>query len=486
MARSLKSNIFYNVINAAVSFLFPIITLPYVSRILAADGLGQIEFYNSIINYIVLATSLGIPLYAVREVARVRDNKTDFNKTTAEIYILNNVLSGIGYLVVLALCMFYPKVNENWLLFVILSLTIGFNSIGATWFFQAIEDFKFIAIRSVIVKVICLVCVFIFVKQHSDILKYALISVSINIGNTIFNVYKLRKDLDFSNLKYQKLNVFRHIKPASSIFVLNLSTSLYNYLNVFILGLLAGSDVVGYFAVPLRFVTLCLGITSIISTVLIPRFSNMISIHDSDGFKVLGNRIYHLINIMVIPLAVFFVIVAKQLVLLFFGEGFIRSVLVTQLIAPILFLIGNTGMLGLQFLFPQGKERIVVICTFTGAFICCALNLILIPQFSENGAAIATLAAEFGVYLLMSILGHKYFPMPLFDKNYIQFFIATVPMAIIMMLVVSFNIIPIISVSLCVFLGFATYAVVLALLKNETLNDIKSLIRGTFISSNIK
>lgn len=480
MARSLKSNILYNVINAAVSFLFPIITLPYVSRVLLADGLGQIDFYTSIISYVVLATSLGIPLYGIREVARCRDDKEAFNKTTAEIYILQNILSVVGYIVIAALCLFYDKVQGNKLIFCILSLTIGFNAIGAQWFFQAVEDFKYIAIRALCIKILCIICIFIFVKSREDILIYAIISVSVNLGNALFNVSKLFSYLDFKIIKKCKLDIKRHIAPALKIFSLNLTTSLYNYLNVFLLGVLACNEVVGYFSTPLKFLMLLLGITSIISTVLIPRFSNIVNKNDKKHLRNLGGKVFYIINMIVFPLSIGVIILSEPLIIVFCGDSFIKSINVTRIVAPIIFFIGNSGMIGLQFLFPQGKENIVIKSTLVGALVSITLNLLLIPHFQEIGAAIATMIAEFAVLTIMIAIGHKHLPVSIIRKNILQILVSTSVMALVLICLLALDLSQSISLISGITLGLATYLIMLLVLKNEMIyyiiKEIKRII----------
>ena len=480
MERSLKSNIFYNVINASASFLFPIVTLPYVSRVLHADGLGQIDFYTSIINYIVLATSLGIPLYGVREVARCRDDKETFNKTTSEIYILQNVLSIIGYIIVVLLCLFYTKVQDNILIFCVLSLTIGFNAIGAQWFFQAVEDFKYIAIRAFSIKILCVISIFLFVKNQNDLLIYAIISVSVNLGNAIFNVSKLFKYLDLGLIKTYKLNIKRHVKPAFKIFSLNLTTSLYNYLNIFLLGVLACNEVVGFFSTPMKFVMLFLGVTSVISTVSIPRFSNVISKNDSEQFKELGGKIFNTINMIIFPLAIGVIIMAEPLILVLCGNGFVRSIDVIRIVAPIILFIGNSGMFGLQFLYPQGKENIVIKSTIVGALTSLALNILLIPYFQEIGAAMATVTAELVVVITMLSIGYKYLPVTLVSRNSLQILVATFFMALFLSSLFFYNLSPNMLLLVGGISGIIVYIIILLILRNKmmcyAIAEIKKII----------
>ena len=151
---SLKTNVVLNIVHTLTGIIFPIITFPYAARILLPEGIGTIGFLQSIISYIVLFTSLGIPLYAVREVARCKDDINQKNTTTFEILVLSLLLCALGYVAVFIIGEAVPQINSNLKTFYILSLTILFSSLGVNWFYQAIEDFKFITIRSVVFRII--------------------------------------------------------------------------------------------------------------------------------------------------------------------------------------------------------------------------------------------------------------------------------------------------------------------------------------------
>ena len=174
---SLKTNVIFNYINTITGMIIPVITFPYASRILLPDGIGTVNFLTSIINYIVLFTSLGIPLYAVKEVAKCRDDVELRNKTTIEIIILGFLLCLIGYIAVFLLGTFVARINSDLTLFYVLSLTILFTSLGVQWFYQGVEDFKFITIRAVIIRILATISLFLFVKDKDDLLIYGIINV---------------------------------------------------------------------------------------------------------------------------------------------------------------------------------------------------------------------------------------------------------------------------------------------------------------------
>ena len=179
---SIKRNFVLNLSKTITALLFPLVTFPYASRILFAEGIGRVQFFLSIIDYIALCTALGIPLYAVREIARVRDDAVLRSKTTTEILLLHALLTLAGYAVVLLLAFTVAKIEVDVPLFLLLSSTLFFNAIGVAWFYQAIEDFKYITIRSLIVRIVSLVALFVFVKDKDDLFYYATILVIANVG----------------------------------------------------------------------------------------------------------------------------------------------------------------------------------------------------------------------------------------------------------------------------------------------------------------
>lgn len=183
MSQSIKKNFVFNLINTVSALVFPLITFPYASRILMADGIGQVQFFQSIINYVVLLTSIGIPLYGIKEIARARDNKEELSRTTIELVTLSVILSLVGYIIVAILCLTVGKVQENIPLFLILSSTILITSIGCPWFYSGIEDFKYITVVGILVKTLCAIFLFCIVKTRNDLLLYGAYTVAGSIGS---------------------------------------------------------------------------------------------------------------------------------------------------------------------------------------------------------------------------------------------------------------------------------------------------------------
>ncbi len=429
MARSIKTNYIFNLINTVSSFIFPVITFPYASRIMLAEGIGLVNFYQSIIQYISLFTCLGIPMYAIREVAKVRDNPQECSRITLEILFLHLSLTFLGYLIVYILCLTVTEIQANIPLFLILSLTLILATIGCEWFYQGIEDFKYITIRGLIVKIAAVIVLFAMVKTKEDILWYGGYCVIGVLGGNIFNFIRLRKFIHFTHLK--NLHPLRHLRPALHIFLLNLIVSLYVNLNSVMLGFLKDSESVGFFTAATRLSQMILGIASALGTVMLPRLSHLVANKDMSEFNRLAKKAVQFMLAITLPLSIGCFFIAPYIIPIFCGETYYPAINTLRIISPIIFFIGLSGVLGIQILYPQGQENKVIICTAIGALLNLILNFITIPLWSHLGAAISTLCAETAVTLSMMYIGRKYIPIHWNNKIFINYVIGSTVMLIL-------------------------------------------------------
>lgn len=413
MGKSVKNNLILNVINSGTQVLFPLITFPYVCRVIGVEGMGQVDFFNSIISYIYLFTSLGIPLYAIREVARVSDDVKIMNKTVAEIFSLSLCLTLMGYVVVGLLCICVPQIREAHTLFVILSLYLFFSAIGCEWFYQGIEDFKYITIRGICVKLLSVILLFISVRSSSDLLLYGVYCVLGSVGGNIFNFVRLRKYIHKEYLIYDELNIRRHIVPVLKVFVFSLITSFYLKLNPAILGFVSGNSSVGYYGAAVKLVTIMLTLTTCLSQVIMPRASKLIAGNQKEEYAVLVQKSFDCMLLFAIPLSIGLICVAPYAIKVLCGDGFIESVFASQIVAPIVVLVGVSNVIGIQILYPSGDIKDVIISCGIGALINVFLCIVLIPPYAHVGAAIAYLGAELSTTLAMCIISKHKIPIKL-------------------------------------------------------------------------
>lgn len=477
MAQSVKVNYILNLINTGTQMLFPLITFPYVCRVIEADGIGQINFFQSIISYISLFTCLGIPMYAIREIARDRSDVVQMNRTAMEILLLHSMLTLVGYAIVAILCLTVPQIQVNIPLFLILSLIIFFTAIGCEWFYQGIEDFKYITIRGLIIKTVSVVLLFIFVKSKTDLLYYGCYTVFGVLGGNIFNFFRLRKYIHRENIIFSELHIKRHVKPVLKVFSFSVVTSIYLQLNTVLLGFLKNALAVGYFAAATKVMQMLLTMSACLGSVMMPRASHLIAENKEDEFNRLIQKSYDFTLAIALPMTIGLVFCAPSLITALCGVKFEHSILPSQIIAPIILMVAISNVFGIQVLFPKGKINIVTLCCGIGAVADLILNLCLIPFFSYIGTSIAYLGAEVATTVSMYLIGRKYIPIIYFKKSHLTYALGCIVMAFALY-GISLLQLPTLTILLlqgCC--GVLAYFIILCICKDEMLVQILSKIK---------
>ncbi len=475
---SVKSNILLNGLNTVTSIIFPVITFPYAARILLPDGIGAVNFLNSIISYIILLTSLGIPMYAVKEIAKYRDNKEQRDRITVEIIILSAFLCLLGYIGVWILAKFIPQIHQQASLFYILSLSILFTAIGVNWFYQGVEDFKFITVRAIIIRILSAIALFIFVKDSSDLLIYGWILVGSTVGNNIINFVHLRKHISIQSICYKDLKIIRHLNPALQVFILNLITSLYIQLNSVMLGFMSGDDSVGYFTAGTKISHIGLTIITSLGTVLLPRCAHLLKSGDITGFNKIINKSLNVTLALSLPMTLGLMILAMPITLVFCGKEYYEAIPVLLLNAPVIVFISLTNLMGIQILYPKDKINIVIWSVSGGAVMNLIFNLLLIPLYGATGAAISTLIAEFAVLLIQIIYGREYYPFKVSDMLSITYIIGCLIMGSFTYISIYFINSIIAKLVVGTIVGVISYTIFLMLSKDPLITEVELLVKN--------
>ena len=481
MAKSLRVNFVYNVINTVSGLFFPLITYPYVFRVLLADGVGQVNFFNSIISYVTLLTGLGIPLYGIREVARVRDNVRELSQTTAEIISLNLLLNIIGYIVVFILCFTVSEIEQDYPLFLLLSLSIVLTTIGCPWFYSGIEDFKYVTLRGITVRIICTVFLFLTVRTKADLYWYGIYYVLVSTGNYIINFIFLRKRISFNLIKWKELNITRHIKPALAVFVFNLITSIYLNLDKLMLGFIQDAQAVGYYTAATQISHVFLTLATALGAVMLPRASNLIKTNQIDEFYRLANKSYNFVLMLTMPFCFGCIVMSPILIHVFCGASYEPSIMTLRIVSPIIVALGMSNLFGMQMLYPMGKIKIVTISTCVGAALNLLLNSCLIPIMAQDGAAIATVAAEISVTTTQIIMAKKYIKFKIISSKFIRYFLSAFVMAVICAFVCKLDTSDIISIVLVPAVGAMSYGLLLYVQKDDLMLEIFNSLKSKMI-----
>lgn len=403
--KSLKKNFCMNAILTMSQFIFPLITFPYVSRILLAEGTGKVSFATSIISYFAMFAQLGIPTYGIRACAQVRNDKKKLSKTAQEIFIINIIMSILAYIVFfIALCN-VPRLKDEKTLLIIVSATIFFNAIGMEWLYKALEQYTYITIRSVIFKFIALIAMFLLIHQQSDYIIYGAISIFASSASNIFNFFNVHKYISLRPVG--EYNFKQRLKAVSVFFALSCAATIYVNLDTVMLGFMKTNVDVGYYNAAVKIKTILVSIVTSLGTVLLPRASYYVEHGLKEDFYRITKKAINFVFLVATPLMLYFMFFAKEGIFFLSGNTYGGAIVPMQIIMPTLFFIGLTNIMGMQILVPLGKENIVLYSEIVGAVVDLAINYILIPKYASAGAAIGTLVAEIAVWIVQYIYLRK-------------------------------------------------------------------------------
>ena len=467
MKNSLKKNFSLNLIKILINLFFPIITFPYISRILLPEGIGRVTYVQSINNYFLLLINLGIPLYGIREIAKVRNNKLEKSKVFSEIFFLNIITTILG--VIVYICFYNLNIIKNDKeIFLIFSMVLLFNFLSVDWFFQGIEDYKYITVRTVIVKILSTLSLFIFVKKSSDIYIYSIIVVFSLVGSNFFNIVRALK---LVQLKLKGLNIKRHLKGIFIIFSMNLAISIYTNLDSVMLGSYGSKYSLGIYSAASKIIALVMGIVTSLGAVLLPRISNYIEEKKEKDIKQILEKTFSFLLFLIIPSIIGIYFTANEIILLFAGEEYLEATTTLKILSLIILFIGFSNFIGMQILYPRGEEKKVFYSVLVGAIINFSLNLYLIPRYYQNGAAFATCVAEFTVVVIQIFLGYKYLKFQKFNYNNFKFLIASFIMGAILYFTQNLNLNLLLKLVVKVVIGSSVYIFVLIALREDNIYE---------------
>ena len=403
--KSIKFNFIMNVVLTISSVVFPLITFPYITRILLPEGTGKIAFANSIVTYFTLFSMLGIPTYGIRACAKVRDNKEQLTRIVQEIWIINVVMTLIISILYACMILIIPALRVELPLMFVCGLSIVLNMLGMEWLYKGLECYTFITVRSILFKTTGIILMFLLVHTKADYVRYALISVFANAGYGVLNFIMARNYIFKYKIKNHDFR--RHIKPILNFFAMSVAVVIYTNLDIVMLGALKSSQEVGYYDVAVKVKVILVNIVTALGTVILPRASYYVETNRLKEFHSVIRKSFQLIAVLSIPLTIYFSVMAKESVLLLSGSQYLPAVFPMMVIMPTIIIIGFSNLTGIQILIPMGKEIIVTYSEVAGAILNLTINLMLIPRLGVMGAAIGTLAAELLVLLVQTIFIKK-------------------------------------------------------------------------------
>lgn len=468
--KSITKNYIYNLSYQILVMIIPLITVPYLSRVLGAEAIGIYSYTIAITTYFVLFGSLGIAMYGQREIAYVQEDKYKRSKRFYEILILRFITLAISMVIFyFAFC----QNGEYQTYYKILLLEIFAASLDISWFFQGLEEFKKTVIRNTIVKIISIILIFILVKSPEDLTKYIAIYVVSNLlGNLSLWLY-LPKFIQKINIK--KLNIKKHIKPTLGLFIPQIAIQLYTVLDKVMIGtMVVDKSEVGYYEQAQKIVKLLLTLATAFGTVMVPRMANTFAKKDFVKLKEYMRKSFSFILMIAIPLMFGVISVASHFVPFFFGPGYEKVISLIAIISPIILAISLSNVIGTQYLITTKQQTKFTISVTCGAIVNFCLNLILINYYQSIGASIATVIAEFVVTGVQFYLIKDQFKISDVIKLSYKYFIAAIIMFIISIFIGDIISNDILSLCIQFIISVLIYVIILIILKDKLVIELKN------------
>ena len=455
--------------------LTPLITTPYISRVLGPDGIGDVSYAESIVSYFVLFATLGISTYGQREISYVQDSKRERSIVFWNTKLLQLCTSTI----VLCVYMVYLFITRASILYFILVINIFAVIVDVAWFFQGLEEFGKTVFRNVVFKFLNIAYVFLVIKTKEDVLWYA-------FGLAIFTFLSNLSLWGYLPKYIQKISI-KELKPFSALpvvltlFVPTIAIQVYTVLDKTMIGIITGSSFEnGYYEQALKISRMVLMLVASLGTVMIPRIGYHFQKGDNEEVKRLMYRGYRFVWFLGVPLCFGLISVADNMVPWFFGDGFDTVAVLLKILAFIILAIGINNVTGLQYLIPTKRQNTFTLTVIIGATTNFLLNMVLIRNFQAVGAAIASVTAETVIAIVQLLIVRKELSPWRVIKEGIHYYIAGGIMLIALFFEGRFLSPSIVHTGIMVLTGATLYFVVLLILRDEFLFSNMKTVLGRF------
>ena len=392
MLKSIKKNYIYNLFYQSLLVLAPLITTPYISRVLGADGVGTASFVESIASYFTLFATLGTITFGQREISYTRDDKYKSSIVFYNVFVFKFIVSIIVLLTYLFLCITVFK-SSIYYIFAINILAVTFD---ITWFFQGLESFSLIATRNSFFRILSIIFIFVFVKSEMDINLYCLSLTKLTFFTLLSNISLVPNLIkEIVPVNKNEIHPFKDVKTIISLFLPTIAIQIYTVLDKTMIGLITKDAAEnGYYEQSIKISKFLLFIVTALSAVVIPRIGYYYNKGDDESLKKLLYKSYRFTMFLALPMTFGLFAVSNNIVPWFLGEGFDKAKFLIKILSFLLIAIGLSNVTGLQYMVPTKKQKLLTISLFIGAIFNFILNLIMIRYFKSVGAAIASIMAE--------------------------------------------------------------------------------------------
>lgn len=436
MVSSLKKNIAYKGFLTFANYIIGFVTFPYVTRILGPANFGLVNFVQNTIDYFLLFATMGISTIGTREIAAAKGNPSKLNKTYSSIFGLN-VLFTVFTLVVYLLCVWHvPRFNQNQELFYIGTAKIIFALFAIEWLFTGLENFKFITIRSLLIRTFYVVTVFLFVRESDDYILYFALSIGVVVVNSIINFLYGQK---FVSIIWRYLFSSQFLTSSLRLGLYTIMTSMYITYNVMYLGLVSDDSQVGYYTTAVKLYFIAVSLFGAFTAVMMPRMSALMASNDKIAIQSYFTKSMNLVFLTALPIIILSEFFTPQIIDIMSGDGYQLSILPMRILMPALLLVWISQVIAFQTFIPLRKDAVLLAASIIGGVLAIILNICITPILNSVGSAITLLACEIAVstFYIATIIRKRilYFP---FIKDFSKYILLTLPYAVICITSVQF------------------------------------------------
>lgn len=426
--QSLKKNFIYNAILTMSGYIFPLMVYPYVSRVLGVANIGACNFVDSIVEYFTILSMMGMNTIGIREIAKCKNDQQKLDNVFSQLFSLNTLTTITAIIILIIATNIVPKFAPYKDLLYIGVGKLFFNYMLINWFFQGLENFKYIAARTIFVKILFVISVFLFVKTETDVKLYYFLVALTWTGNGIINFIYAKKYVSFNfTLKINKAII-------GSFFILGVywfMNSMYTTLNVAFLGFATNDIEVGYYTTANKLLTVIMTMFTALTSVMVPRVSVALKSNENSEAKALIRKAINALMLFAIPLIFFVFPFSQELIYLMSGKGYEGATTPLQIMTPLFFLVGYDQIIVLQTLLPMGKDKDILRNSILAASVGIISNIFLTLNFGKNGSAIVLILAELSVLLSSQFCVTKYLGLKIPFKLIIKHIIGFSPIIII-------------------------------------------------------
>lgn len=427
---SIKKNFLYSSILTTANYIFPLLTYPYVSRVLGVTNIGICNFVDSVVNYFILISMMGVGIYGIREVAACKGDRGRLDRAFSDIFMLNTIATTIALALLLITTFAVPQLAAHKHLMLIGAMKLVFNYLLVEWLYKGLEEFRYITMRTLMVKTGYVISVFVFVRGPEDYPIYYLLIVMMIVINAVINSMYARHHV---TLRLRGLDMRRFVKPFFIFGAYSLITSMYTSFNVAWLGFVAGETQVGYYTTATKLYAILLSLYTAFTGVMMPRMSALLAEGRIDEAHVLLEKSMKILFGFALPLVILTTIAAPQIIMIISGPGYEGAIMPMRIVMPLMLIIGYEQILIVQTLMPMKKDKAVLTNSIIGAVIGVTLNILLVPVLKSTGSAIVWLASETAVLVSAQFFVSKYTKMHFPWRCLSRYFTIYAPLAIIIM-----------------------------------------------------